>query len=138
MRCFNENCFLLCNYYLIENDIKFLVYLKINERPKDDKFDAKCELPIEDPEDAYCGPEYFRSSSREEFRQMYYSTMINEGKAEDLIRKLKDSSTTRCERAIFKILHPFTCVFDADTVGRCALWLYFKILSFYLRYSLSI
>ena len=100
-----------------ENDVKLAVYVKKDDKPTDSLYDIKCELPHEDPEDVYCGPEYFRNSSREEFYRFFYAALL-EDKAQDLIAKLTNSHAHRCERAIFHILHPFTCVIAPEFIGR--------------------
>ena len=101
----------------IEGDVKLMAYLKINEKPSDDSFDYMCELPHEDPEDVYCGPEYFRNSSREEFYRHFYKALL-EDNAQQFIASLMNSDVGRCTRAIFSILHPYTCVVPPEIIGR--------------------
>ncbi len=97
--------------------MRFKVFLKSIEKPTDDAFDYKCDLPHEDPEEVFCGPEFFRNFSRDEFRRNFYSAML-EDKAQMFIEKLMNPASPRCERAIFSILHPFTCVVPPEKTGR--------------------
>ena len=97
------------------------MFVRIGEKPTDDKYTVKCELPHQDPDDVFCEAEYFRNSSRSEFRRNYFDARANEGNWRSMDNKLKYSKGKRCEAAIFKILNPYTCIIDPEKLGSYAL-----------------
>ncbi len=105
------------NLFIKGRGIGFTVYVKTGYWPKEDSFTEKCELPITDPEDSYCEPEFFRNSSRPIFYRDFADSMLNEATFLEFQKKLSKPKSKRCDAAYFKILHPFTCVFTPDVLG---------------------
>ena len=71
--------------------MKFTVYIGIGEKPNDVVYTAKCDLPNEDPELAYCETEYFRDSSRSEFSRNLYDSLANNANSADMLKAMNYS-----------------------------------------------
>ncbi len=103
----------------LENDVDFTVYVKVGQNNlTETKYDYKCELPNKDPEKSYCGLEAFRNENRPEFSKIYQQ--LKEHNTQDLLNYFQNESLTRCQKAFFKILHPFTCIVPQEIIKKYA------------------
>ena len=99
--------------------MKFIVYgNRKNRTPSESSYDFMCELPNENPEDAFCGPDALRDAYRQHFYSGYLSFFETQRESLDLWNFLSNSSQSRCSRALFSAAHPFTCHFTTDQIGR--------------------
>ena len=94
--------------------------MQVGKWPTEDSFTSKCELPVEDPEEAYCGPEYFRNSSRTEYNMRFFEAHLNQAKSQNYMAQLNYKKGKRCAAARFAIAHPFTCIITPEKLGSYA------------------
>lgn len=99
--------------------MKFIVYgNRKTKTPSESSYDFKCELPIENPEDTFCGPDAQRNSYREQFYSTYLNFFETQRESLDLWNYYTNSNNSRCSRALFSAVHPFTCHFTTDQIGK--------------------
>ncbi len=98
-------------------DIAFTVFLQTGKRPTEEIYTAKCELPIEDPENSFCEPEFFRNTTRKTFYREFADAMLTEATFIEFRNKLNKTKSKRCTSAYSSILHPFTCMLSPEALG---------------------
>ena len=99
--------------------MSFLVYGNRKlKTPTEDSFDFLCQLPNEDPEAAFCGPEALRDVYQTEFYSEYLEYFLSQRESLDFWNFLSNSSQSRCSRALSSAAHPFTCHFTPNQTGR--------------------
>ena len=110
---------LLAIFIVVGDDVQFYVYgnRKI-QTPTDSSFDFKCQLPNEEPEAAFCGPEALRDVYRIEFYSKYLEYFLSQRESLDFWNLLSNNSQSRCSRAQSSVAHPFTCHFTSDQIGK--------------------
>lgn len=106
-------------FFYSGKDVQLYVYAnKKLETPTEDSFDFLCQLPAEDPEISFCGPEALRDSYRKDFYSGYLEYFLTQRESFDFWKFISNNSQSRCSRALFTAAHPFTCHFSPDQTGR--------------------